>query len=270
MTAYISKETQALLLKENKADQIELADEHETKIFSQLDPEYPQILRHIPKPPTFLYVKGKLPPNLRAVACVGTRWPTAWGKTVAERVTNRLVKEGYSIVSGLAFGIDAIAHKAALAAGGQTIAILPCGLDNIYPIRHTDLADQMIEEGGALVSEQPFGASLHPHHFIKRNRLQSGLSLATMIVQSAKKGGTMHTAQFCKKQSRLLCVAEPQGQYIEEKESLGNLDLLKDPTTFSLKSADDYPKLLQILKSQTTQQPENPQYKLALHPLRAA
>lgn len=266
-SSLISKETQTLLLKENKADQIELAQKHQTKIISQLDPQYPQILRHIPKPPTFLYVKGNLSPHLRAVACVGTRWPTKWGQVVTKRITKKLVEEGYTIVSGLAVGVDAIAHKTTLANRGRTIAVLPCGLDSIYPIRHMALAAQIVREGGALVSEQPFGASIHPHHFIKRNRLQSGLSLATTIIQGTKKSGTMHTAQFCKKQKRLLSVAEPQGKYAQEKESQGNFDLLEDPATFALKSAHDYPEFFQILKAQTIQQPQT---QFLLHPLQAA
>ena len=218
------------------------------RIIEQTDPDYPEPLRELPDAPARLYVKGVLPSDLRAVACVGSREPTRWGAVAAQRISQQLASEGYSIISGLARGVDQLAHAAALAAGGQTIAVLPCGLDSIYPHRHADLAARILDAGGALLSELPFGATMHPRHFVRRNRIISGLSLATVIIQAAARGGTMHTARFCQKQGRLLCVTAPQGRYVEGPETQGNLQLLQQPGSFALRSRADYPALLQRLQ----------------------
>ncbi len=248
MSHIISQVTRTLLKQKKQEHQLEQAQELGVRILSLADPEYPRLLRLIPSPPPLLYVKGHLPSELRGVACVGTRYPTTWGHTVTERITHKLVEEGYTIISGLALGIDRAAHSAALVAGGQTIGVLPCGLDAVYPSRHQHLAERIIEQLGALISEQPFGGRLHRGAFVKRNRIQSGLALATVVMQSVVQGGTMHTARFCQKQGRLLCVIEPQGRYALESKSQGNLVLLKESDTFALRSAADYPRLLAQLE----------------------
>jgi len=208
---------------------------------------YPEQLAEISNAPT-LYVKGHLPPNMQAVTCVGTRKPTRWGRTVTQRIVRRLVEEGYSIVSGLALGIDAVAHKAALDAGGHTVAVLPCSLLQIYPRCHRDLAQQILAAGGALVSPFGPGYRMNRGSFIRRNRIQSGLSLATTIMQCAPNSGTMHTARFAMEQERLLCVTQPSGAYAQEPQSQGNLELLRSPGCLTLRSAADYPLLLQRLR----------------------
>jgi len=212
------------------------------------DARYPQQLARISEPPT-LYVRGHLPQDMRAVACVGTRNPTHWGRVVTERIVRQLVAEGYSIVSGLAVGIDAVAHKIALEAGGHTVAVLPCSLDQLYPRCHRELVDKILASGGALVSPYPPGHRMNRGSFVRRNRLQSGLSLATVIMQCAPNSGTMHTARFAREQERLLCVTEPAGAYAEEAQSQGNKELLRTPGCLPLRSAADYPALLQKLRS---------------------
>jgi len=211
------------------------------------DTSYPELLRQISAPPT-LYVKGHLPPKLRAVACVGTRKPTKWGRAVTERIVRLLVAHDYTIVSGLALGIDAIAHQAALDAGGHTVAILPCDLQQIYPKQHHALAARILDHGGALVSPFAPGTRLQRSHFVRRNRLQSGLSLATVIMQCAPNSGTIHTARFAMEQERLLCVTQPSGAYAQEPQSQGNMELLRSPGCLALRSSSDYPLLLQRLR----------------------
>lgn len=208
---------------------------------------YPEQLAEISNPP-ILYMRGQLPPKMRAVACVGTRKPTRWGEVVTRRVALRLVAEGYSIVSGLAVGLDAVAHQAALDAGGHTVAVLPCSLEQLYPRCHRELAERILSSGGALVSSFAPGSRMNRGSFIRRNRIQSGLALATMIMQCAPNSGTMHTARFAIEQERLLCVAAPSGRYTEEAQSQGNKELLRTPGCLPLRSATDYPTLLQKLR----------------------
>lgn len=222
-----------------------------TRPFQIIQPgeaSYPQLLQQITDPPR-LYLKGELPAQMRGVTCVGTRRPTRWGRTVAERIIWRLVEEGYSIVSGLALGIDAVAHQAALDTGGHTVAVLPCPIEELYPKCHRDLAERILEAGGALLSPFAPGYKMNRGSFIRRNRIQSGLSLATVIIQCATNSGTLHTARFAQGQGRLLCVAEPQGRYAKELECQGNLELLKMPESLALRSKLDYPRLLKELEN---------------------
>ncbi|MEL6633595.1 MAG: DNA-processing protein DprA [Bacteroidota bacterium] len=208
---------------------------------------YPERLQHIDAPPD-LWVKGELPAQMRGVTCVGTRKPTRWGRVVTERIVRRLVEEGYSIVSGLALGIDALAHEAALDAGGHTVAVLPCSIDQLYPKCHRDLAERILASGGALVSLFAPGSKMNRGSFIRRNRIQSGLSVGTVVMQCAKDSGTLHTARFAQEQGRLLCAAKPQGRYALETQSQGNLELLEQPGSLVLRSREDYPELLGRLR----------------------
>ena len=161
--------------------------------------DFPNILHHIPDPPARLYVQSNRWRELQGhpwVAIVGSRKPTAYGRSVTAQLAAALAQAGVVIVSGLAIGIDGVAHRAALDAGGLTVAILAGGLDAIYPGRHQDLAKTILQQGGALVSEYPDGTRHYPQHFIARNRLVSGLSQAIAITEAAEKSGTLHTARF--------------------------------------------------------------------------
>jgi DNA processing protein len=165
----------------------------------------PEILQTIPTPPKELYVAGTPLPTLLSRPCVtviGSRKVTAYGKAVTTKLAGELARAGVVIVSGLAIGVDALAHQAALEAGGLTIAVLPGGLDSIYPRRHTQLARRIVEQGGALVSEYPPGSRIYPGNFIARNRIASGLSRAVLITEAAQKSGTLHTAQFALEQGK--------------------------------------------------------------------
>lgn len=162
-----------------------------------------QRLSSIAKPPKSVYVTGKLPDNHRpCVAIVGSRKPTSYGKEVTFKLAYELAKRGFIIISGLAYGVDSIAHKAALQAGGTTIAVLAHGLDSIYPARHTALAKEIVAQGGALVSEYPEGTPALQYRFLERNRLVSGLADGVIITEAAKRSGTLATMTFALDQGR--------------------------------------------------------------------
>lgn len=169
---------------------------------------YPLLLRAVPDAPPTLYVRGTLAPR-PCVACVGTREPSAFGVEVTRRIVRALVARGYGIVSGLALGVDTVAHRTALEAGGYTIAVLAHGLDSVYPAANRELAKEIVAAGGALVGEHPDQTSPSPRSFVRRNRIQSGLALATVVMQTDLAGGTMHTARFALVQGRPLFVPVP-------------------------------------------------------------
>ena len=169
------------------------------------DPDFPQLLRHIPSPPRQLFWLGAHPKSFLdkpRVAVVGSRQASSYGAQVTERLVGALSKAGVVIVSGLALGVDSIAHAACLRAGGLTIAVLPSGLDQIYPASHLALAKQIVEHGGCLISEYPPGAQIYRSNFIARNRLISGLADGLLITEAAKGSGTMHSAGFALEQGR--------------------------------------------------------------------
>ena len=165
---------------------------------------YPRLLKLIPDAPPAIYVKGRLEPEDElAIAVVGTRSPTAYGRRTARRLAGALAGGGFTIVSGLAAGIDESAHKGALDAGGRTIAVLGSGMNNIYPARNTELAER-IAERGALISELPPHIPPAPENFPKRNRIISGLALATVVVEAPHRSGALITAKYALEQGREL------------------------------------------------------------------
>ncbi|MCX7860750.1 MAG: DNA-processing protein DprA [Chloroflexus sp.] len=166
------------------------------------DPAYPPLLRMIPAPPPLLYARGAITPaDQRAVAIVGTRRPSNYGREVTRRIARDLAAAGVTIVSGLALGIDTIAHTAALDAGGRTIAVLACGVDRVYPERNHALAERIIT-AGALISDYPLGTPPAPLNFPPRNRIIAGLSLATLVVEASEQSGALITVQFALDQGR--------------------------------------------------------------------
>ena len=164
--------------------------------------DYPTNLRKIPHPPPVLYVRGRLvEQDELAVAIVGTRQVSAYGREVARELGSELARHGVTVVSGLALGVDTIAHQAAVEAGGRTVAVLGSGVDQIYPARNRRLALQIIEQG-ALVSEYPLGTKPEASNFPPRNRIISGLSLAVIVVEAGKRSGALITASFAAEQAR--------------------------------------------------------------------
>ncbi len=166
------------------------------------DPAYPARLREIYDAPPLLYLKGDLvTQDELAVAVVGTRRPTPYGRQVAEEMSYQLAGNLVTVVSGLARGIDGIAHRAALQAGGRTLAVMACGLDMVYPPEHKKLASE-IAERGALISEQPLGSQPRGDYFPRRNRILSGISLGVLVVEGDLKSGALITANFANDQGR--------------------------------------------------------------------
>lgn len=166
------------------------------------DPSYPRLLRAVDSAPPVLFMLGELAPaDEWALAVVGTRYATGYGREVTRRLVTPLAKMGVTIVSGLALGIDGEAHRAALDAGGRTIAVLACGLDQIYPPEHRRLAREIIAHG-ALLSEYPLGTLPERRNFPPRNRLISGLARATLVVEAGSQSGALITARFAAEQGR--------------------------------------------------------------------
>lgn len=177
-----------------------------TKInrISPLDNNFTEGLKFIALMPKMLYYYGILPENRsKCVAIVGARKNTRYGEEVAYKLAYDLAKQGVIIISGLALGIDSIAHRGALDAGGKTIAILGTPIDQIYPRKHKALAAEIIEKNGAILSEYPAGADIHPKtSFLERNRLISGLSDAVIVVEAAERSGSLNTAMHALEQGR--------------------------------------------------------------------
>jgi len=166
------------------------------------DPGYPALLRQIPDPPPILYVKGDgLVQAGRAVAVVGSRWMTPYGRKVTAALCRDFARAGITVVSGMALGVDGQAHRAALEAGGNTVAVLGVGLDRPYPPEHGPLFDR-IAERGAVVSEFPPGTRPLGAHFPRRNRVISGLSLGVVVVEARKGSGSLITARLAADQGR--------------------------------------------------------------------
>ena len=155
---------------------------------------FTSVLKELPGTPSELYIKGTLPTERRiTVAIVGSRKPSAYGVEVTERFASALAKRGVVIISGLAFGVDKIAHQACLDAGGTTIAVMPGGLNSIYPRQHNALAERIMKNGGALVSEYAQGVEPRNYHFLARNRIVSGLADAILVTEATDRSGTFST-----------------------------------------------------------------------------
>jgi len=183
---------------------IKLAKEN-IKVITVVDENYPKLLAEIYNPPALLYYRGAL--DLRddfSLAVVGTRKYTSYGQQAVENITKDLVRNNITIISGLALGIDALAHLAALEAGGKTVAVLGSGLDrqSLYPSQNRYLADKIADAGGAVISEFPLGTAPLKYNFPQRNRIISGLSLGTLVVEAAEKSGALITAAYALEQNR--------------------------------------------------------------------
>ncbi len=165
--------------------------------------EYPPQLRDIPASPPVLYVKGELRETDRwAIAIVGTRRLSAYGRQMTHLITSGLLRHDITIVSGLARGIDSVAHKLAVEQGGRTIGVLACGIDCIYPPENRKLADQIADGQGAIISEHALGVQPEKKNFPPRNRIISGLSLGTVVVEAAEISGALITTKFAREQGR--------------------------------------------------------------------
>jgi DNA processing protein len=172
------------------------------KIVTLKDEKYPKRLRDIYDPPALLYVRGELKPEDEfAVSIVGSRKTTPYGRWFTEKVSQELARYGVTIVSGMARGIDSLAHWGAVSGGGRTIAVLGCGVDVIYPSENRNLFAKIIDHG-AILSEFPIGSPPEGGHFPRRNRIISGLSIGVVVIQAGEKSGSLITANYALEQGR--------------------------------------------------------------------
>lgn len=257
---------------------IDQAEANGVDLISIYDDAYPSRLFDCSPRPMLLYVKGDLRTAERSVACVGTREPTEYGRVATDRITTFLAENGWAIVSGLAKGVDSIAHEAALRVGVPTIAVLGSGLDAISSPRAVDLGDRILDAGGCVVTEQPFGRENDAGTLIRRNRMQCGLSVATFMLQCDVESGTMHTVRYAISQGRPLYAPHTPARFADEDKNRGadiitllnGRDLcnriemkteLRDrvmakfadrPVASSIAGREDYPRILEELEASLT------------------
>ncbi len=182
--------------------EMEKLDRYLIKVFTFKDSGYPSRLKEIYDYPPLIYVRGELLPDDEwCLAVVGTRRASVYGRQVTEEIVSDLAKSRITIVSGLAKGIDTVAHRSALEAGGRTIAVFASGLDTVYPGENAELAHRIIERG-ALISEYPLGTSPRPENFPRRNRIMSGLSLGVLVAEAGETSGAIITANLALEQNR--------------------------------------------------------------------
>lgn len=221
------------------------------------DVDYPSLLLEIPAPPPVLYYRGQITEiDATAVAIVGTRRVTAYGREMAHRIAFDLANAGVTIVSGLATGVDGVAHRAALEAGGRTIAVLGSGIDVIYPGTHRDLAGRIAEQG-AVVSDYPPGTQPERFNFPPRNRIISGLSLGVVVIEAPESSGALITVNFAAEQGRdAFAVPGP----VHAPASAGCLRILREGATL-VRSAEDVLEDLHIRRT-NIDQPTQPSLPL--------
>ena len=204
---------------------------------------YPQRLRDINNPPAIIYIKGRniLKQDEKSIACIGTRNPTNYGINAIKSIVTNLTKERFTIISGLADGVDGISHMTCLKNNGRTIAVLAHGLDIIYPKKHESLANNILESGGTLLTEYPVGTNIEKFRFVQRNRIVSALSKGVLMIEAKEKSGTRHTINFAEEQNKpIFCPAF--GNY--SVYSGLNLKLLKNNKAIAIGGTDEYIKII--------------------------
>ncbi|MCX6704678.1 MAG: DNA-processing protein DprA [Candidatus Woesebacteria bacterium] len=205
-------------------------------VVTVLDKDYPRSLKGLDGAPSVLYHKGTLNSlEANSVAIVGSRQMTSYGKEVTEKFSGELAGFGVTIISGLARGVDTFAHRACLAAGGMTVAVLGNGLDSIYPPENVGLAQAIIKAKGALISEYPLGYPALPENFASRNRIISGLSSAIIVIEGAEKSGTLLTAAHAAEQGKTVFAVPGQ---ITSPLSRAPLFLLKNGAKIATETKD--------------------------------
>ncbi len=217
--------------------------ENEIKWVTIVEEDYPKKLREIPDPPVILYYKGniRMANDIPGVAIIGTRNPTGHGMEVGKRLGFRFTSEGFNIVSGLAVGCDTAGHEGALEGSGKTTAVLAQPLDKIYPKENRQLADRILESNGLLLTEYPLGAKTGRSSFVERDRIQAGLSTATIVVETDVKGGTMHTVGFTLDYHRMLFAYfnDRKIGYLDNNQTKGNQMLIRENKAFPISSEED-------------------------------
>ena len=217
------------------AQELELIEQHQCHIVTINDAAYPTLLKQISDPPVLLYIIGEFPlQNAPSIAIVGSRSPTEYGKTTSQQLSYQLAERGITVVSGFARGIDTCVHRGALEGGGRTVAVFGCGLSIIYPETNRTLAAEIIESG-ALISEFPMTVPPRGNNFPRRNRVISGLTLGTLVVEASERSGSLITARHAAEQGREVFAVPGQ---IFSNVSRGTHSLINQGATL-INSVDD-------------------------------
>ena len=232
----IAKEILDLKYKENLESELIYLKRNNIELISIMDSRYPKKLQEIYDKPICLYVKGNVEIlNSFSIAIIGCRNNTEYGEQMARKIVQDLVQKNVVTVSGLARGIDSIAHKATVEKSGKTIAVIGSGLDNLYPKENIKLARDIIENGGAIITEYPIGTKPEKMNFPARNRIISGISNGIVVVEAKKKSGTMITVDFALEQGReVFCVPGN----VTSKNSEGTNELIKEGASIVTKVQD--------------------------------
>lgn len=214
--------------------EIEANEKKEIKLITILDEKFPSKLYTISDPVLYLYYKGNIDLiNTLSVAIIGTRNPNELSKENSYKLSSNLSKQGYTIISGLALGIDAIAHKSCVENKGKTIAVLPSGIDNIQPTSNRGLAEEIINSNGCLVSEYPIGTVLNKFNYAKRDRIQSALSNVIIVPEANKKSGTMIAVNKSKKEGKpVFQLTTNDNKFIDN-----SIDIEKEDYLYTIKRA---------------------------------
>lgn len=223
---YTEKEIEDAIIKANEI--ITESKRYDVNIVTFLDDLYPQRLKRISDPPAVLYYKGDISFINRqyAVAIIGTRQPTEHGQKIAKNLGESFGKRKYTVVSGLAVGCDQYGHEGCLDVHGTTVAVMACGLDIVYPAKNKGLANRILKEGGCLISEYPIGTKIFKNQLVERDRLQGGLSDGIIVVETAEKGGTLHTVNYALEYKRLVGCYNHPSIYLSYKQTKGNQMLI--------------------------------------------
>ncbi|MCK5076708.1 MAG: DNA-processing protein DprA, partial [Calditrichia bacterium] len=232
--------------------QLNLRKEHNAHITHLWADNYPQLLKQIPDPPPLLWYKGNIDAiSDNALVIIGTRRPTSYGKRMTETITRELLDKKITIISGLARGIDSIAHFTTVKFGGTTVGVMASGVDIIYPPENKKLAEE-ITANGVIISEFPFGTKPEPAFFFRRNRIISGLGKGIIVVEAGKKSGALITAAFGLEQNREVFALPGQ---VNVPQSLGCLRLLQDGAKLIINTDDilsEFPAFQDTVKKQPT------------------
>lgn len=228
---------------------IEICDREDIGIFTVLDSSFPKKLKNINDNPVVIYYKGNADCLLdKSVAIIGTRNPSLRGANVSYNISSKLAKRGYTIVSGLANGCDTFAHLGALDALGRTVAVMPCGLDTVYPKNNKNLFHNIIEANGCAISEYPPGQNVSKYKLIERDRLQSALSDGVLVVETTVGGGSFHTVNYAFEQNKRVACYRYDQRYMNVKSIEGNFKLLENQKVMPVFDKNSLEKFLNKLE----------------------
>ena len=230
---------------------IEDCDKLGIRIITYLDDEYPILLKKSTDYPAVLYYKGDISyiNSMNAVAIVGTRAPSEYGKKFAYALGKAMSEREFVDVSGLAIGCDTEGHIGCLDAGGKTIAVLAGGLESVYPAENKKLAERIVENGGALVSEYPPYSEMFRSAFVQRDRIQAGMSNAVFVVETREKGGTINTVNFAREYNRPIACLRHSGEYANIEESAGNRMFIAEGIATGIGNNDDLNEFCELIKT---------------------